>query len=261
MKRLTSLVASLALLSLLLAGALLASPGHIRRATAADKIPNQYIVVLQNVSKSTVPAVAAGLAGQYGGTLRRTMNSAATAFSVDMTEQQALALTYDPRVLLVEENRLAYPASSQALSADGRLWGLDRLDQRIPAQNPVTFAFQDLVYNYCEQARDVIVYVLDTGINKEHTQFLRPFPDGSSRVVNGVKFADDEYIRPGDAADYGTWPCGAWTDNYGAGHGTSVASIIGGNDLGVAKNVTLVPLRVLSCLSGLGGDAVGGVGP
>jgi subtilisin family serine protease len=222
-----------------------ASPGHIRRALDADRIPNQYIVILQNVSATSAPSVAAGMASQYGGKLRLTMNNAAVAFSVEMTEPQALALTYDPRVLLVEENRRVYPSTHQTLPADGKLWNLDRIDQRYSAVDPNTYLYRDFSYNYCEQASDVIAYILDTGINKDHQEFLRP--GGGSRVINGISFANDYYIRPGDAIDYGTWPCGGWTDNYTAGHGTSVASILGGNTLGVAKGVTLVPLRVIRC--------------
>lgn len=33
-------------------------------------------------------------------------------------------------------------------------------------------------------------------------------------------------------------------------HGTAVASLIGGNTLGVAKNVTIVPVKIISCIDG-----------
>jgi len=43
----------------------------------------------------------------------------------------------------------------------------------------------------------------------------------------------------------------AFADNAGTtdcnGHGTHVAGIIGGNNYGVAKSTTLVPVRVLDC--------------
>lgn len=44
-------------------------------------------------------------------------------------------------------------------------------------------------------------------------------------------------------------PCGAWLNNVngGVGHGTAVASVLGGNTTGVAKNVTIVPVKVINC--------------
>lgn len=38
-------------------------------------------------------------------------------------------------------------------------------------------------------------------------------------------------------------------------HGTKVASVLGGRTLGVAPEVTLVPVRVTSCLGNVGGSA------
>jgi subtilisin family serine protease len=69
----------------------------------------------------------------------------------------------------------------------------------------------------------VHVYVVDSGIRSTHVEF-----DG--RVVPGVSFVND----------------GKGTDDC-TGHGTHVSGIIGGKHFGVARNVTLVPVRVVNC--------------
>lgn len=211
------------------------------RADPADRIPGQYIVLLKDstLPGDSVPVVAGDLLSTHGGNVRIYLQNAVNGFSASMTEEQAIRLSRDPRVLLVEENARAYLSSEQVLPPDNSLWNLDRIDQRTAVGSG------DDKYRYCEKASSVYVYTLDTGINKKHAEFL--LPNGQSRVLNGVKFASDHHVWPGETDDYGTYPCGAWTDNYSAGHGTSVASLIAGKTLGVAKAARLIPLRVFTC--------------
>jgi subtilisin family serine protease len=211
------------------------------RADARDRIPGQYIVILADptLPGDSVPTVAEKLLTLHGGRPRIYLQSAVNGFSANLTEAQAARLAEDPRVAFVEENARAYLSSEQALPADDSLWNLDRIDQRTAVGSG------DDKYRYCEKASSVYVYTLDTGIHKTHQEFLKP--NGQSRVLNGVKFAADHFVWPGDTDDYGTYPCGGWTDNYAGGHGTSVASLIAGKTLGVAKAARLVPLRVFTC--------------
>ena len=65
-------------------------------------------------------------------------------------------------------------------------------------------------------------YIVDTGIRSTHTEF-------GGRVLPGFSVIDD-----GGAED-----C--------HGHGTHVAGTVGGATYGVAKSVSLVAVRVLSC--------------
>jgi subtilisin family serine protease len=211
------------------------------RADPRDRISGQYIVILKDATLPgpSVPIVAGELLAAHGGRARVYLQNAVNGFSANLTEAQAIALSEDPRVLLVEENARAYPSSEQVLQPDDSLWHLDRVDQR------TSVASGDDRYRYCEKASSVYVYTLDTGINKKHQEFL--LPNGQSRVLNGVKFAADHFVWPGETDDYGTYPCGAWTDNHAAGHGTSVASLIAGKTVGIAKAARLIPLRVFTC--------------
>jgi len=97
-------------------------------------------------------------------------------------------------------------------------WGLDRIDQREWTLNDT--------YNYTLTGAGVNVYVFDSGINSSHEEFV-------GRVLPGTSVINDSY---------GTEDC--------AGHGSHTASIIGGKTYGVAKNVNLIPVRVLNCSNG-----------
>ncbi len=224
-----------------LAAAELEDRPRLIRADVRDRIPGQYIVILDDdtLPGDSVPTLTDDLLATHGGTARVHLQNAVRGFSANLTEEQALRLSRDPRVRIVEENARAYLSSEQALPTDNSLWNLDRIDQRTAVGSG------DDKYRYCEKASSVYVYTLDTGINKKHQEFL--LPNGQSRVLNGVKFAADHFVWPGEADDYGTFPCGGWTDQYLGGHGTSVASLIAGKTLGVAKSARVVPLRVFTC--------------
>ena len=155
------------------------------------------------------------------------------------------------------------PAEYGSATGGAVPWGLDRLDARSGKNGS---------YTYSTDGTGVKVYVADSGINISH-------PDITGRVLSGWSYRSDttavlsyntsltyELTNPGkgivacengpthatnpvlmdgvtDVSDVGT------TDNDG--HGTHVAGIVGGTYSGVAKAVSLVPVRVLdSCGAG-----------
>jgi hypothetical protein len=88
------------------------------------------------------------------------------------------------------------------------------------------------VYNYDYVGTGVRVYIADSGVDGLHTDFETLSGSGVSRVQLGTSIYPPTWAGyPGN------------TDNFG--HGTHVASLVGGLTYGVAKDVTLVPVRIL----------------
>jgi len=199
--------------------------GKFRRQRADKRIDSQYIVVLKD-DVTDVDAEALRLARDFGGDRNagHTYHAAIKGFSVRMPEQQAVRLANDPRVEYVEEDGTVNLDTTQT----GATWGLDRIDQRdLPL---------DGNYNYNATGSGVKAYIIDTGIRATHTQL-------AGRVISGFTAIND---------GLGT--------NDGNGHGTHVSGTVGGTTYGVAKNVTLVAVRVLdSSGSGTNSGVIAGV--
>ena len=160
---------------------------------------------------------------------------------VNATDQTPCGANAEPVQQPAEESGggqdVDYGAGSQNVSSG--LWGLDRIDQQgLPL---------DGVYRYQADAKGVRVYVIDTGIHCNHAQFAGPFAGAPSRCVRGW-----DAFRAGGAG-----PCAdadATCSADGHGHGTHCAGTVGGRDYGVAKQVTLIAVRVLGT-DGTGSNA------
>jgi aqualysin 1 len=182
--------------------------------TAAEDA-RTVIVVLR--ATSAPPAVAAtAMARARGGTVVQVYEHALRGFALRLPARAAEALLAsgggsDPQVEFVEaETAMRTVSTAQSPTPS---WGLDRIDQRA---RPL-----DSTYRYADGGMGVRAYVVDTGIRPTHI-------DLHGRVAPGYSFYS------GGSAD-----CN--------GHGTHVAGTVGGTSYGVAKQVTLVPVRVLDC--------------
>ena len=131
-------------------------------------------------------------------------------------------------------DKLKTANNSIANNTDDYLWFLDRLDQaNLPLDNLYTETFHI-------QEEPVDVYVLDSGIEFDHSEF-----------ENRAKYAGYD---PMDEYHFTTARVPNYKPQRGRdcnGHGTLVASLIGGKTYGTAKKVNLFSVRVLNCqLSG-----------
>lgn len=215
--------------------------GVILSAGGETAIANSYIVTLRDETvaaemkasgrggavarRAAVADVARTLATRYDARIVRTYTDALYGFEAVLPERAARRLAADAAVAWVEQNhRISIDShvpqndpdavAVQGVQTNPPSWGLDRIDQR--------YLPLDQRFVYPNTAPRVHAYVVDTGIRSTHVDF-------GGRVQAGVDFVD------GGPAD----DCN--------GHGTFLAGVIGGRAHGVAKEVQLVPVRVLDC--------------
>ena len=108
-----------------------------------NAIPNRYIVVLdENVIQindilpgplkgEVVSQVSRNLASAYGGRIHSFYAYAFRGYAVEMSKEEVLRLSQDPRVRFVEEDSIVTAdQTTQNQPQKGFPWGLDRIDQR-----------------------------------------------------------------------------------------------------------------------------------
>ena len=129
-------------------------------------------------------------------------------------------------VLCVVGSLCVLCAAGQAGEPGRPAWGLDRLDQRA---SPLDGRFQAP-----GDGRGIHAYVIDTGVRRTHREF-----GGRVEWIGDFTTGTSEGPEVLSADDCDPPPSG--------GHGTHVASILGGQMSGVARGVSLHALRILPC--------------
>ena len=216
----------LSLLAICLALPVMAGgPKEAKLIKAKNKIPGQYIIVLEDrVDEASVDALADDIVKNARGRKNHVYKHALKGFSAELTEKEAMKIAARAEVKYVEEDGVVTADATQSPAT----WGLDRIDQRdLPLSNSYTYNFT---------GSGVKVYIIDTGILTTHNEF-------GGRAIHGTDTVDGD----SNATD-----CN--------GHGTHVAGTVGGSTYGVAKGATLVAVRVLNCQgSGTNSGVVAGI--
>ncbi|HEX8208782.1 MAG TPA: S8 family serine peptidase [Longimicrobium sp.] len=192
------------------------APGDLAPMHSAgpSAIPGRYVVVLENGVASPA-SVSREMVAAHGGRLHYSYETALKGFAASLSPAAVDQLRRNPQVKYVAEDGWVTPDETQQNNAT---WGLDRIDQRAL---PLSTTF-----SYTPSGNGVKVYVIDTGIRTTHTEF-------NGRASVGADFVGDG--RNGQDCH---------------GHGTHVAGTIAGSTYGVAKNASVVAVRVFGCTGG-----------
>jgi aqualysin 1 len=219
------------------AGAAAADPGTGLAplvGRAAGSRAGHYIVVLKGeaagrgsvtkVDRESAPALRR--LNSAGVRVDRRFRHALNGFTAQLDADRLAEVRADPGVAYVSRDGEVHGTGSGTESPVPS-WGLDRIDQRQGKDNS---------YGYPGTGAGVTAYVVDSGLRASHSEF-------TGRTAPGFAARDD---------GYGTTDCN--------GHGTHVAGTLGGTRYGVAKAVTIVPVRVLGCDNrGVWSDSITGI--
>lgn len=217
---------SSALVSACAALAQTSNPPATYKSSASRPVPGRYIVVFKD--SVTNPAVeAANLMRSLHGQVHHTYSSALKGFAATLPNAALPSLRNNPLVASIEQDQTV--ALNQVTSPENQAtWGLDRIDQ---ADRPL-----DSQYHFNTTGAGVSAFIIDTGIRADHTEFTGRLQPGYNAVAD----------------TNGTNDCN--------GHGTHVAGTVGGSTWGVAKAVSLIPVRVLDCSgSGFTSGVIAGI--
>jgi len=201
---------------------------------ASDVVPGEYVVMLRKgLSDEDLSRYVKNLKGNYS--ISAGQNEVLNVFQIGsqfkalhlrLTDEMVRAAVIDPFIAVVEPNQYYY--ANQACQVQRNcIWNLDRIDER-------EIDLVDPDYHYDSTCADTTAYIIDTGILTTHVEF-------SGRATWGFNSVDSN-------------------NNDCNGHGTHVASTVGGTLYGVCKGIRLVAVKVLNCAgSGTTAGVINGV--
>lgn len=182
-----------------------------------DLIPGSYIVIFKD---DVEPHVAERqlLKASTMSPVRHTFRHATKGFAAKLSQESLLSWRQNPFVEYVEQDRVVRAVSNNKSETTcteqaSNCWGQTRVAQ----------VALNLDGSYAASAKagaGVTAYIVDTGIYLAHSEF-------EGRATFGFKAESD------------------WSDTDANGHGTHVASTVGGKTYGIAKAVDLVAVKVL----------------
>jgi aqualysin 1 len=181
----------------------------------ANNVPadlqDSYIVVFKDdVAEEEIDGESERMCGNTSAKKERTFKHAVKGFSGRLTAAAIEEFRRNPKVKYIEQNQVVKIVATQ----NNPTWGIDRIDQP-DLGSPGT-------YTYNNTGSTVDAYIFDTGVRSDHVEF-------GGRVNGGFSVITAEP-----------------TPEDGNGHGTHVAGTVGGTVYGVAKEVTIIPVKVLA---------------
>jgi subtilisin family serine protease/phosphodiesterase/alkaline phosphatase D-like protein len=204
--------------------ALTAMMGSTSHAEAGLLGPSSnYIVKITPEARATVESAIKNAGGRVDGQFKYAFDG----FIINLPDMLIPILKKIPNILTVEKDMPVNGLAIQENQTPTPSWGLDRTDQREIVSTATGYQGS---YGYRSAGRGATIYIGDTGIYQHEDIAGRISTSGFSGISDGN----------------GTVDCN--------GHGTHVSTTAAGSKYGIAKNATLVPVRILGC-GGMGSYA------
>lgn len=181
-----------------------------------DGEEKEYIVVFKNSKHSGGSIKCDDVAKVHKGTVGKKFSKALNGCTMKLSPKELNSIRRNPNIEFVEEDQKVY--ASELTDVPSGVWGLDRINQCMSTDGKMTK----------QDATDVKVYILDTGIRGTHIDFVGVLESNPS---SGSCHAD--YANENNPLFDGN------------GHGTHVASTSCGLTYGVASNCKLCAVKVL----------------
>lgn len=203
-----ALAVSVTVMSMVAAPVQAATVAPLLASGESRVVPGEYVVKLKDAAAPIEDAVRTATA--HGGTVVTRFSTVFAGYGARLDAEALAAVRMDPRVEAVSPNQVYTGGGTQT----GAGYHIDRIDQPALPLNGT--------YNYNHTGKGVNAYVIDSGVRATHQEF-------GARAANVHNTVWD----------------GRTTDCHG--HGTHVASEVGGRTFGVAKDVTIHAVRILNC--------------
>ena len=137
-----------------------------------DSEKNEYIVTFKNSKHPGGSIKCDDVAKGHKGTVGKKFSKVLNGCTMKLNPKELNSIRKNPNIELVEENQKVY--ASELTDVPSGVWGLDRINQcNLPTDGKMTK----------QDATDVKVYILDTGISGTHIDFdgvLEPNPSTGS---------------------------------------------------------------------------------
>jgi len=186
------------------------APLYSRNKNGIVPVSAYYVVVLKdNIDWKDLDFESDKITKFLSSQKDRLFQYAIKGFTIQLTDKDLKKVRRDPHVKYVEQDQVMKISGTQFTAP----WGLDRIDQ---TTSPLSGSF-----TYETTGSTIDAYIFDTGIKSDHNEFSGRIRQGFNAIAAGLAPDDDN------------------------GHGTHVAGVVGGTRYGVAKGISLIPVKVL----------------
>lgn len=198
--------------------------------------------------------------GEFNVELERVISDNVVLLKTNNIEITLEALNDDDNVLYAQPNYRIYTASSESLN--DKLWAMENKGQIINGTQGSSEADLNIpaAWEITKGNDDVVIAVLDTGIDISHPALSGNIWTNSSEQMNGIDNDNNGYVDDVNGWDFVNNDASVFDNAAVDEHGTHIAGIIAANGengvYGVAPNIKIMPLKVMENDSGYTSDVI-----